>query len=114
MTQRVLVLAGCDLEAGREAEDVETVSFSVNGRSFEMELCAEHREYYLGTLQSNARTAGARAVIRPAPAGSYRAKLDKRAADKEIRSWANYHGFVVGRTGKIPADAREAYESRDE
>ncbi len=81
----------------------ETVRFAVDGRSYEIDLSAEHAEGLRHSLESFvavARRAGAgpastrRGGGRPGPAGSPHASA--------VRAWANQNGIPVSGRGRIP------------
>jgi len=82
---------------------VETVRFAVDGRSYEIDLSAEHAEglrHSLGSFIAAARRAGAapastrRGTGRPGPPGSPHASA--------VRAWASENGIPVSGRGRIP------------
>ena len=43
MARRETVVYSCDLHDGDMTEDVETVSFGLDGQAYEVDACEEHR-----------------------------------------------------------------------
>ncbi len=110
MAQRVVVQLDCDVD-GKSGADVETVSFGYEGTSYELELCAKHRQKLadaLTELVGSARRVGApkgrvtKARSRPA---------SQRAENGEIRAWAAANGIKVSERGRIAADVIEKYRA---
>ncbi|MBD0742125.1 Lsr2 family protein [Streptomyces sp. CBMA152] len=108
MAQKVQVLLVDDLDGG-EAD--ETVTFALDGKSFEIDLTTANadklRELLEPYTKSGRRTGRAasgrgkgRAVI--APSGNQ--------DTAQIRKWAKEQGYNVNDRGRVPADIREAYE----
>lgn len=112
MAQKVQVILVDDIDGG---EATETVSFSLDGSSYEIDLSADNatklREAfapYVGQARRAGRsTAPARArrapSARPAASGS---GTDNAA----IRAWAKANGHSVSERGRISTEVREAYE----
>lgn len=106
MAQKVNIILVDDLD-GSEAS--ETVSFGLDGTTYEIDLTDEHagelREAlapYLGH---------ARKVT-----GSRRSSAKKTAASSgpsasEVRDWARDNGYEVPDRGRIPANIREAFDA---
>jgi hypothetical protein len=107
MAQRVQVVLVDDLDGG--AAD-ETVSFALDGSSYEIDLSAAHagqlREA-LAPYLGHARKA-ARASARPTRSRS-RSRAGGRSA--QIRAWARERGLPVNERGRIPADLAEQYDA---
>jgi hypothetical protein len=111
MAQKVQVLLVDDIDGGTADE---TVSFTVDGISYEIDLTAAHaaelRESF-ATWVGHARKTGGRASSaargrgrRPAAGGS---GVDAGA----IRDWAKANGHPVSERGRISADVKAAYEA---
>lgn len=103
ITQLVDDLDGSVIEQGGR-----TITFALEGRSYEIDLSDANAERLRAALApfisagrstSSTRASGARR--------SSRAASGELAA---IRSWAQSHGFSVGDRGRISAEVREAYE----
>lgn len=104
MAQKVQVLLVDDLDGG-EAD--ETVSFSLDGASYEIDLSGTNAKKLRDSLQpfvDHARKAGT--VRRRRTRG---ASSRERSAD--IRAWAKARGIKVNERGRIPATVVEQYEA---
>lgn len=115
MAQKVNVVLVDDLD-GSEAE--ESVSFALDGVSYEIDLSAKNAEKLRNTLATYinaARRVGGRAVRgrgRPQAAKSAASSGGRggaKAPTSEIRAWAKKEGYEVSDRGRIPADVIEAY-----
>lgn len=114
MAQKVIVVKTCDLDhEGEDVEGVETITFGFDGRSYEMDLCAEHSDEVQDEIQ------GWIAVSRAA-AGQQRQRrtftgsgTGGRTTPKEelaaMRDWARSNGFTVSDRGRVSAEIREAF-----
>jgi len=110
MAQRVQVILVCDMH-GDETPGTETVTFGVDGSSYEVDLCEQHAAElrdsfarYVGV----ARRAGGRASSRPS--GSGRRRRSRGSGDAaRIREWARSQGLAVPERGRIPADLAAKY-----
>ncbi|BBY99760.1 histone-like nucleoid-structuring protein Lsr2 [Mycolicibacterium fallax] len=114
MARKVTVTLVDDFD-GEAAAD-ETVEFSLDGVTYEIDLCAANAEKLRGDLnkwvESARRVSGRRRGQRPAAAGAGRGRA---AIDREqsaaIREWARGAGLNVSSRGRIPAEIIEAYNS---
>lgn len=112
MAQKVTVQLVDDID-GAVAD--ETVSFSLDGTAYEIDLSAKNASafrnslaQYVGTARRvGARSSGGRASGRSG-GGRRRGSGDNRTA--EIRQWARSNGHAVNERGRIPATVVEAYE----
>lgn len=106
MAQKVTVLLVDDIDGGTADE---TVSFSLDGVSYEIDLSAKNAgrmrdafAQYVGQARRvGGRSSGGRGRAR-------RAGGDNRTA--EIREWARANGHKVNERGRIPATVIEAYD----
>lgn len=98
-----------DLDGG--AAD-ETVSFSLEGTQWEIDLTAAHATRLREGLAPFV-DAARRPSARPAPAAPARARATPRRQNSEIRQWAVANGFPVSDRGRIPASVVEAYHRRE-
>jgi hypothetical protein len=107
MAQKVHIVLEDDLD-GSEAS--ETVSFALDGSSYEIDLNADNatklREALAVYVGHGRKVSGAgrRSTRRAATAAN-------GTSAKEIRDWARANGHDVPERGRIPADVRSAYES---
>jgi hypothetical protein len=108
MAQRVNIVLVDDIDG---SEATQTVSFGLDGTSYEIDLnddhAAELREAlatYVGHGRKVSGTRRGRSGRSAAPAAA-----DGTASAREIREWARSNGFDVPERGRIPSDVREAY-----
>lgn len=107
MVQKVSVVLVDDLD-GSEAS--ETVTFGLDGATYEIDLSSGNAEKLRSDLASWVGVAR-RASGRRASTGS-RARGRARNSDAaQIRAWATDNGYTVSERGRIPAEIRSAYEA---
>jgi hypothetical protein len=107
MAQKVQVILVDDIDGG---DAVETVSFGVDGVSYEIDLNKKNAKAlrdafapYVGNARKLGRSsAGGRGRSRRSSGG------DNRTA--EIREWARANGHKVNERGRIAADVVAAYD----
>lgn len=108
MAQKVQVILIDDIDGGNADE---TVSFSLDGVAYEIDLSTENaaklREA-LSTWVGHARRVGGRRAA-GRRAGSRGAGGGESAA---IREWARANGYTVNDRGRIPANIKAAYDAR--
>lgn len=109
MAQKLLVRYIDDLD-GTEADTVETVQFSLDGVSYEIDLSENNsgrlRES-MADFVRNARRIGGRA--RKPQTASAAAAGRSRADTEAIREWARANGHAISDRGRIPARVLDAY-----
>ncbi|HET7311020.1 MAG TPA: Lsr2 family protein [Mycobacteriales bacterium] len=109
MAQRIQVLLVCDLHDD-ETPGTETLAFTLDGSSYEIDLCEQHaekmRERFAPYVGAGRRTGG-----RSDPAGGRgRRRRSRGSGDAaRIREWARSQGLAVPERGRIPADLAEKY-----
>ena len=100
-----------DLDGGEAAE---SVSFSLDGKSYEIDLSEKHaaalRDAF-APFVSSARRAGGTTAAAARPRMSTRAGRP-RAETAAIREWASANGMEVSARGRISSTVLEAYENR--
>lgn len=100
MAQKVQVVLVDDVDGG---EATETVSFSIDGVGYEIDLSATHAGELRAALQpwiaAGRRVSGRKSTSR-SRVGSDAAK---------IREWARANGHEVSERGRVSAELREAY-----
>jgi hypothetical protein len=107
MAQKTLVILEDDLDGG-EAD--ETVSFSLDGVAYEIDLSSKNAGKLRDSLASyvgSARRVGGRAT-RGRARGAARTGT---ARTSEIRDWARAQGLEVSERGRIPQAIVEQYEN---
>jgi hypothetical protein len=113
MAQKVIVELVDDLD-GTASDDISTVSFSLDGADYEIDLSganAESLRASLGEFIAAARRTGGRAKRNT---GSTKPAASRPAANREqtraIREWARENGFELADRGRIPANVIDAFE----
>jgi hypothetical protein len=92
-----------------EVGEGETVHFSLNGTSWEIDLNSAHAEELRAALEPYI-TAGRRAGSSSSPRSSAPRKRPGRNPEvAAIRAWANSNGHSLSERGRIPASVVEAY-----
>ena len=108
MTQRVLIVLEDDLDG---SEATQTVSFGLDGTSYEIDLNDENaaalRDALATFIGHGRRVSAARRGRRSAASAS---SADAHTA-REIRDWARSNGHKVPDRGRIPGDVREAFDA---
>lgn len=103
MAQKVSIVLIDDIDGG-DAD--ETVSFSLDGTSYEIDL-------------SSANAAGLREALAPYVGHARKTGGRRTAAKKasgtntaEVRAWARSNGWPdLGDRGRVPADVQQAYDA---
>jgi hypothetical protein len=108
MVQKTVVTVVCDLPHDGEIEGNETVSFSVDGSGYEIDVCSAHakelHDIFGGYIEHARRVSGVarRRKTRTGPT---------RERSSEIRQWARERGEKVSERGRIPASIIQEYEA---
>jgi hypothetical protein len=118
VAQRVNVILVCDRpgqghDESNPGEDVETVQYGIDGRDYEMELCAEDARVLRASIAEFAETArsGSRAG-RPAGAGRRISRtVPERGKSLAVRAWAKERGYKVNERGRVPANITAEYDA---
>ncbi len=104
MAQKVQVILVDDIDGGPATE---TVSFSLDGASYEVDLSAKNaaklRDAFAAYVGA-ARKVGSRSARRRRSSGA-----DNRTA--QIRAWAKSKNLNVNERGRIPAEIVAKYEA---
>jgi hypothetical protein len=96
-----------DLDGGHADE---TVSFALDGRSYEIDLSEDHAASLRQALDdyvSRARRAGENSRDRKSTPSTQRDPSQTRA----IREWAQQNGHAISSRGRIPRPVVTAYEA---
>lgn len=115
MAQRTQVVLTCDVHDG-DAEAVETVTFTVEGQSYECELCDAHLTEFREAMEiwsSHSRGAGRARSGQSAPGrgGRRRTGGSGGTSTAEVREWARANGIPVSARGRVPAELHAQYEA---
>ena len=107
MAQKVSITLVSDI-SGKEIKegDGETVTFSLDGTSYELDASKKEADTIRGAFQDY--IAVARKVGRKTGTPGKRTQVGPDA--KEVRAWAQENGHEVPERGRIPATVREAYD----
>ena len=115
MARKVQVILSDDLDENLSAD--ETVSFSLDGTSYEIDLAdknAEEMRDVFSRYVSAARKVG-RGSRTSGGGGGGRGRSTGGRMDREqagaIRDWARKNGHSVSDRGRIPASVVDAYEA---
>ncbi len=107
MAKKVQVLLVDDVDKSSPAD--ETVSFSLDGVSYEIDLTSDNagklRDDLAVWIGHAERTGGRRATARSASKGSG-SKTDLSA----VRAWARENGHQVSERGRISSEVQAAYD----
>ena len=110
MAQRVQVLLVCDMH-DNDTEGTETVSFSLDGSAYEIDVCDKHgvalRNAFAAYVGA-ARRAGRAATAAKRGRGKVAADKDRTVA---IREWAKKNGHKVSERGRLSAAVLAAYDA---
>lgn len=112
MAQKVQVILMDDID-GSDAD--ETLSFSLDGVNYEIDLSTEHatamRETF-ATWVGHARRVGSRAPgRRSAPKAPKSSAASEPGRDTgAVRAWAKENGFTVSDRGRISAEVIQAFD----
>ncbi|OAN38870.1 histone-like nucleoid-structuring protein Lsr2 [Microbacterium sp. H83] len=95
-----------------EVGEGETVHFSLNGTSYEIDLNSAHAEELKAALEpyiSAGRRAGSSGGAARSAASRKRPARNPEVA--AIRAWANDNGYTLSERGRIPAPVVDAYNA---
>ena len=116
MARKVQVILSDDLDENLSAD--ETVSFSLDGTSYEIDLAdknAKEMRDVFSRYVSAARKVGRGSRTSGGGSGSGRGRSTGGRMDREqagaIRDWARKNGHSVSDRGRIPASVVDAYEA---
>lgn len=116
MAQKVHILLVDDIDGSEAAE---TVSFGLDGTSYEIDLndqhAAELRDALAPYVGNGRKVAGSRGGRRSSgssgsSSSSSSSKNDLGPSAREVRDWARSNGFTVPDRGRIPGEVREAFD----
>jgi Lsr2 len=120
MAQKTQITLVCDLHDDDSTTGTETITFGLDGTSYEIDVCDDHSAKlrdsfaaYVGAARRSGRGGGSTgrrgsgrpAARRSAPAGSDRERT------QQIREWARSNGHQVSERGRLSAGVLSAYEA---
>ncbi len=109
MAQKVQITLVDDLDGGEASE---TIEFSLDGTSYEIDLSAQNAQKLRDSLASyiaEARRSGNRR--RGGRTRSSARSSGGAGSASDIREWARSNGFTVSDRGRVSAEIRRAYEA---
>jgi len=89
----------------------ETVFFALDGVSYAIDLSSANADQFRAAVSpyvQAGRKAEGQTRSKAYSAASRAGKTDL----KEVRAWANQHGYTVSSRGRIPASVQAAFENR--
>jgi Lsr2 len=109
VVQKLSVTYACDYDQKEIPQGQHRVRrFSLDGRDYEIDLCAMHSSRFdraIGKFAEHARRSSAR--VAPVK----RRTAAHRQHSASVRAWAKTRGIAVGDRGRIPADVVARYEA---
>lgn len=112
MAQKVQVILVDDVDGG---EAVETVSFALDGVSYEIDLSNDNAEALRDGLAkwiAHARRTGGRSTVKSrGGAGRSRAASSAKPDLGAVRAWARENGFNVSDRGRVSSEVLAAYDA---
>lgn len=112
MAQKVVVELVDDLD-GTASADINTVTFSLDGASYEIDLNennAERLRESLARYLGAARRTGGRLKRSATATGPATRPTADRDQTKAIREWARHNGWALADRGRIPANVLTAFD----
>jgi hypothetical protein len=89
----------------------ETVHFSLNGISYEIDLTTENAAELRAAFEPYVAAARRSSTASAARAGAPRKRAPRSPETAEIREWANANGYKVSERGRVPGPVIEAYRA---
>jgi hypothetical protein len=111
MAQRIQVLLVCDVH-GDDTEGTETFNFTVEGSSYEIDLCDQHASEFRDSFARY--VAAGRRASRGSGGGGRRGRAGRTHDGFDpaaVRAWAKSTGVKVSERGRISADVVEQYHA---
>jgi Lsr2 len=112
VAQKVVVEMVDDLD-GTASDDITTVTFAIDGVSYEIDLTEDNatnlREIFSDFIRTGRRTGG-RLKRSNHPTNHHPTTTADREQTKHIREWARQNNFDLADRGRIPINVIQAYE----
>lgn len=89
----------------------ETVHFSLNGVSYEIDLTKTNADSLRDALEPFIEAGRRSSAASAARAGAPRKRAPRSPETAVIREWANENGYTVSERGRVPAPIIEAYRA---
>ncbi|MBK1783892.1 histone-like nucleoid-structuring protein Lsr2 [Prauserella cavernicola] len=113
MAQKITVELVDDLD-GSTSDDISTVSFGLDGVTYDIDLTeanAEELRDQLGPFVTAARRVGGRRARGTRPASDVPRPAVDHERNQSIRAWANDNGYELSSRGRIPVTVIEQYDA---
>jgi hypothetical protein len=113
MAKKVTVQLVDDLD-GTQADDISTVSFGVDGASYEIDLTEANADNLRKALEEfvvHARRTGGRVKRGTSSKSSGGMATASHEQAQAIREWARRNGHEISNRGRIPAGIIEAFDA---
>jgi hypothetical protein len=113
MAQKVTVQLVDDLD-GTQSNDISTVTFGLDGATYEIDLTEANAEILRKSLEefaAHARRIGGRLKRGTASVSAGGVATASREQAQAVREWARRNGHEVSNRGRIPASLTEAFEA---
>lgn len=104
MARHVEVRLTDDLDG---ADATETVRFSLEGKNYEIDLCADNATWLRSTLQPFIAVARRNTQRNTGKSGKRSPRRNPETA--KIRRWARSNGYTVANRGSVNAEVKDAY-----
>ena len=112
VARKVVVELVDDIDGTVFGEDGESITFSVNGVDYEIDLKDKHASKFhkqIGFFIEHATRVGGRKRRSDRPVVAD-APVRRRGNGKEIRAWAAEQGYEISSRGRIPAEVEQAFQ----
>ncbi len=122
MAKRETVVFTCDLHEGEVTDGVETVTFGLDGTTYEVDACEQHQQElrdafatYVGAARraggGSSSGGGRRSSRTSSRASSSSGGGSDREEVQRIREWARENGHKVSERGRLSSSVLEAYRA---
>lgn len=106
MAQKIVTVYTDDL-TGKESEEVQTHTFSLDGVNYEIDLVSDNYDKLFEALAPF--ISSGRKVGRTKAAGGPRRQTPDGPSSEQLRVWARENNYPINDRGRVPASIREAY-----
>jgi len=106
MAQKIVTVYTDDL-TGKESEEVQTHTFSLDGVNYEIDLVSDNYDKLFEALAPF--ISSGRKVGRAKGAGKPHRQTQDGPSPEQLRAWARENNHPVNDRGRVPASIREAY-----
>jgi hypothetical protein len=114
MAQRTQVILIDDLDGTEIVEDGRSISFSVNGVDYAIDLGPANVEKFEAALapfvEHGQRVGGRRSSRGGGSATSTKSPAASKVDPRAVRAWAQSNGIELSARGRIPAEVVEKYQ----